>query len=155
MNPRRLTLRIMPIIVTGALLLACGDAPLEPVDGISHAVATPSCGPADEPITAIYLAPTPVELPQPVSPFVQAHLPRAPAELTAGDEFRIGETFQDAIVWFYLSGLDTRLASHGEIGITAVDASDISGYVDLKFDDGTKLRGSFKARLTPRVMLCG
>jgi hypothetical protein len=47
------------------------------------------------------------------------------------------------------------LASHGEIGITAVDASDISGYVDLKFDDGTKLRGSFKARLTPRVMLCG
>lgn len=146
----------IPAVIAALCVIACGnDSPLEPLAALPHAVATPSCGPTDAPITLIYLASTPVELPQPVSPFVQAHVPKAFGELTSGEVFPVGESFEDAMVWFYRSGIETKLATRGEVGITAVNANNISGYVDLRFDDGTILRGSFNAQLQPRTMLCG
>ena len=56
---------------------------------------------------------------------------------------------------FHGSGVATRQAIGGEIGVTAFNANTLSGYVDLEFPEGPAIRGTFIAAWQPRQQLCG
>jgi hypothetical protein len=138
------------------VLLACNDeGPLEPLSEFPFALATPSCGPTDAPIVAIYLATQSFEVSQPVAPYVQVHVPTSSSQLKAGDVFEVNELFTAANAWFHGSGVETREADRGEIGVTAFSASTLSGYVDLEFNGGPRFRGTFVAAWQPRQLFCG
>jgi len=148
--------RLSSVAITLCFLAACGDeTPLEPLSQLPFAYATPSCGPTDAPIVLVYLAAQSFDLAQPVAPFVQVHFPSASTQLKAGDVFQIGEDYMAANAWFHGSGVETRQASRGEIGVTAFGANVLSGYVDLEFVDGPTFRGTFMAAWQPRQLLCG
>ena len=146
---------ILPLLT--ALVIACNeDSPLEPLTSLPHALAIPSCGPVDGPATLIYFASTPVELPEPSVPFIRVFVPRRFNESTPGDVFEIGEDFdEEANAWFYRSGVETQSAARGEVGITALRGNQLTGYVDLVFPDGARMRGSFSATFQNLVMFCG
>lgn len=148
--------RVSRLATALCFLAACdSESPLEPLSELPFAYATPSCGPTDAPIVLVYLAAQTFELPQPVAPYVQVHFPSASSELKAGDVFEIGEQFTEANAWFHGSGVETRQASRGEIGVTAFNATTLSGYVDLEFSGGPTFRGTFIAAWQPRQLLCG
>ena len=148
--------RQLSLTLALCLLAACNDeTPLEPLSALPFALATPSCGPADAPIVLVYLAAQTFELSQPVAPFVQVQFPRASSQLQAGDVFEIEEDYMEANAWFHGSGVETRQAIGGEIGVTAFNANTLSGYVDLEFPDGPTIRGTFIAAWHPRQLLCG
>ena len=143
------------LLLALSFLASCSDeSPFEPLSELPFAYATNSCGPADGPIVAIYLAAQSFELPQPVAPFVQIHLPVASSVLKAGDVFRVEEDFMATNAWFRGSGVES-MANDGEIGITAFRENTLSGYVDLEFEGGQAFRGSFIAAWQPRQLLCG
>lgn len=146
---------ILPLVT--ALVVSCDDdAPLEPLSALPYAAATPSCGPADGPATTIYLASTPVELPQPTVPFIQVFVPRRFTESFESDVFEIGEDFnEEANAWFHRSGVELKSATSGEVGITAFNGNELTGYVDLEFPDGVRMRGSFSASWQNLAILCG
>jgi hypothetical protein len=138
------------------LLVGCGDdsAPTEPVSGLPHAAASNSCGPADGAAVVIYLASMPIESLQPVAPFLQVHIWRSITELGAGSVIPISESISDANAWFRGSGVE-RQATGGEVGVTSRSATSLGGYVDLRFADGPRMRGTFTATWEPRAVLCG
>jgi hypothetical protein len=143
------------VLVT-VLAAACGGEPLEPLDGLPHALATPSCGPADEAIVAIYLAAEPIESLQPAVPFVQVHIPASLSGLRAGQEWHVLDFPTRLTAWLYDdNGTTFRLADRGEVGISEASSSEITGYVDLRFQGGTRIRGRFEADWQPRELLCG
>lgn len=144
---------ILPLVAS--LVMACNDdSPLEPLTVLSHANASPSCGPADGPATLIFLAST-AELP-PVAPFIQVFVPRRFTEGAPGAVFQIGEDFnEEASAWFHRSGVEMQSARRGEVGITSLQANQLTGYVDLLFPDGTRMRGSFTASWQDFQILCG
>lgn len=150
-------MRKIILLVVTSLVVACHEnSPLEPLDALPHATATPSCGPADGPATLIYLASTPVELLQPSVPFIQVFVPRRFTESTPGEVFVVGEDFnEEASAWFHRSGVEMQSARSGEVGITALRGNQLTGYVDLVFPDGVRMRGSFAASWQPREILCG
>ena len=138
------------------LIVACSNdpAPFEPLSELPYAVATPSCGPADGPAVLIYLASMPIDSLQPVAPFVQVNILRSITELGAGSVVQISESLSDANAWFRGSGVE-RQATGGEVGVTSRTTTTLAGYIDLRFNDGPALRGTFSATWTPRQMLCG
>ena len=148
-------MRKLILLLVTSLIVACDEnAPLEPLAALAHASATPSCGPADGPATAIVLAST-AELP-PVAPFIQVFVPRRFTESTPGDVFVVGEDFnEEASAWFHRSGVEMQSARRGEVGITALRGDQLTGYVDLVFPDGTRMRGSFTASWQAREIFCG
>ena len=147
--------KLSPLALALCFIPACGETPLEPLSELPFAYATPSCGPTDAPIVLVYLAAQSFELAQPVAPFVQVHFPRSSSVLQAGDVFEIEEDYMEANAWFHGSGVETRQAIDGEIGVTAFSANTLSGYVDLEFPGGPTIRGSFIAAWQPRQLLCG
>jgi hypothetical protein len=115
-----------------------------------------SCGPADGPATYIYLSSTPVELPQPVAPFIQLFVPKRFSESTAAEVFAIGDDFNvEASAWFHTSGVEPRQATRGEVGITSLASNRLTGFVDLVFPNGVRIRGSFNAPWHDPQTLCG
>ena len=148
--------KVFSLAVALCFLAACDDeTPFEPLSALPFAYATNSCGPTDGPVVAIYLAAQSFELQQPVAPYVQVHIPKASSELKAGDEFQVRELFTEANAWFYGSGVETSMATSGEVGVTAFSANTLSGYIDLEFPGGQAFRGSFMASWQPRQLLCG
>jgi hypothetical protein len=129
---------------------------LEPLGELPHAAAVASCGPADGPATQIYLASTPVELPQPVAPFIQVFVPRRFTESTPDMVFSIGDDYnEEASAWFHTSGVEPRQAVRGEVGITSLASNRLTGFVDLVFPNGVRIRGSFNASWHDMQTFCG
>ena len=148
--------RSLPALLV-CLAAACGDesAPTEPVSGLPHAVATNSCGPTDGPAVLIYLAAQPVESQQPVAPYVQVQIWESFTALAAGSVFQVSDFFMQANASFHGSGVETKSANDGEVGVTSRTSTAIAGYVDLRFPDRVRLRGTFSAAWEPRQILCG
>lgn len=148
--------RVSRLTIALCLLASCdNETPLEPLSELRFAYATPSCGPTDGPTVLIYLAAQSFELPLPVAPYLEVQIPHASTQLRAGDVFHVSELFTEANAWFHGSGVETRTASSGEVGVTEFSANLLSGYVDLEFDGGPKFRGTFMAAWQPRQLLCG
>lgn len=136
-------------------LAGCDGTPVDPPTGLPHSLATPSCGPADEPIIAIYLAATPIESLQPPVPFLQVNFPASFSELRPGIEWRVSEGYSAGAAWLYEIADTPVMATSGEVEVTDSSASAITGFVDLRFSDGSRIRGRFEARWQPREMRCG
>ena len=141
----------------GLPILACGDdPPLSPLSELPHSAAVASCGPADGPATYIYLASTPLELPQPVSPYIQVFVPKRFNESSPREVFSIGDDFnEEASAWFNTSGVEARQAVSGKVQITALRADRLTGFVDLVFPSGIRMRGSFNASWHDLQTFCG
>ena len=146
---------VLPMVMWAAV--ACRDgSPLEPLSALTYVTAIPSCGPADGPATVILLASAAFELPQPSAPYIQVFVPRRFTESSSGEVFEIGENFdEEANAWFYRSGVETQSATRGEVGITSLRENTLTGYVDLVFPDGVRMRGSFIASWQNRETFCG
>jgi hypothetical protein len=144
------------LVVTGPAIACGGDTPLKPLSELPHAAAVASCGPTDGPATMIYLASTPLELPQPSAPYIQVFVPTRYAESTPGKVYVIGEDFnEEASAWFNTSGVEPRQAVRGEVGVTALRANRLTGFVDLVFPNGVRMRGSFDASWHDFQQFCG
>ena len=142
-------------LLLGLAVVSCArKSPAEPVEGLPYAIATLSCGPTDKPVVVIYLTSTPVELQQPVSPFMQVYLPDSFHELRRGRVYPVGNTIDDAMVTFHSSGLPARMAQRGEVGVSSLANDEIRGFVDLVFAGGLKMRGSFIAPFQERQLSC-
>ena len=146
---------VLPVLI--GLLSACeGGSSLEPIDELPHSAAVSSCGPADGPATYIYLSPTPVELPQPVAPYIQVFVPRRFSESSAAEVFVIGDDInEEASAWFNTSGVEARQAVSGEVQVTSLVSNRLTGSVDLVFPNGLRIRGSFNAPWHDPQLLCG
>ncbi len=146
---------VLPMVMWAAV--ACNSrSPLEPLSALPYATAVPSCGPVDGPATLIYLASAPFELTDPSAPYIQVFVPRRFTEDARGDVFQIGDQFnEESNAWFYRSGVETQSATRGEVGITSLRENVLTGYVDLIFPDGVRMRGSFIASWQNRATFCG
>lgn len=149
-------MRVCTLALLAALVSACSDnGVLEPVNGLTHVIATPSCGPADGPQVLIILAAEPFELPQPISAHVKVTVPVSYTSLEAGQVYDVSESFDDANAWRAEDLSTVFQAVDGEVGITSVSANAIAGYIDLEFPHRSRIRGSFNATWQPRQLLCG
>jgi hypothetical protein len=147
--------RFFSILLPLTTLIACESAPVEPPKGLPHALATSSCGPTDEPGVAIYLSAGPVEVLQPLVPFVRVHVPALEFSVRAGQVWRVGTSGSEATGWLYRRADEPIIAYRGEIGFTETASSEVRGYVDLSFTNGTRIRGRFNAVWEPRPIVCG
>ena len=144
------------LALSAMLAAGCSDNPVpsEPLSDLPFAVATNSCGPADGPVVAIYLASTRIESLQPSAPFISIRIPHSFETVGAGSKYQITELFTDASAFFHGSGIE-RTANGGEVGITSKSSTTLTGYVDLRFADGPRMRGTFAATWQPTQFLCG
>ena len=99
------------VVALLGLLAACDESPTEPPEGFPHALATPACGPVDQPLVAIYLAAAPIETSQPAVPFVQITVPGPLAELRAGQTWEITEDYSEGPAWRFYSGTNTPITA--------------------------------------------
>lgn len=134
-----------------AFSLGCGSAS-GPPEGLSHAIAMNTCGPADGAATQIYLAGEPIEGLEPSSfPYVRIAIWRGVTEL-AGGSFRVDT---DAAGWYVTGPTTFETASGGSVTIERVEAGyRIDGVSDLRFPSGRVL-GTFSANWVQLELLCG
>ena len=123
-----------------------------PPEGLSHALAMNSCGPADGAATSIYLAGDPIEGVEPSSfPYVRIAIWYGVTEL-AGGSFHV-DTDASAL---YFTGPDTfEIASGGSVTVERVGAGfRIDGVSDLRFPS-RRVLGTFSASWVQLELLCG
>jgi hypothetical protein len=149
----RLNISVLALL---GLLAACEQNPTEPPEGFPHALATPACGPVDQALVAIYLAAAPIESSQPAVPFVQITVPGPLTELRAGQNWSISEDYSQGTAWRFYGGTNAPItANQGDVAITEVSSTMIRGSVNLRFMDGSRIRGTFDAAWHPLVLFCG
>jgi ABC-type Fe3+-hydroxamate transport system substrate-binding protein len=145
------------LIVTAMLLVAgCNsDDALSPPVGFAHAAATRSCGPADGPAVAIYLAPAAIATLEPATPYIRIDVWKAADalvgtwSLSATSAHGAASRFQDS-----LGSIES--ATGGTVVVSAVGSdSTITGSVDLQFPSSGRVHGAFSARWISRTFLCG
>jgi hypothetical protein len=140
----------LPGVVFG-FSIGCGSVS-GPPNGLSHALAMNTCGPADGAATSIYLAGEPIEGVEPSSfPYVRIAIWHGVTQL-AGGSFRV-DTDAAAL---YVTGPDTfEIASGGSVTVERVGASyRIDGVSDLRFPS-RRVLGTFSANWVQLELLCG
>ena len=115
-----------------ALLLTLSACGVGPEPRLSHAVAMPQCGPADEGFTGIALGAEPINAAQLPYPHVALTLP-AGVNTLAGKSWDIdANTYLPA--WYVTNPNKSEPAVSGHVSITSVDAaSTVVGSVSLRF----------------------
>jgi hypothetical protein len=142
-----------PVALLPCLLafgLGCGNVS-GPPEGLSHSLATNTCGPADGPATAIYLAPEPIQAVSPSYPYVRIAIWQDVTQL-AGETFRL----DGAASALYTPGAGTfEVASGGSVTIKRVGPQTlVEGVVDLQFSF-RRVLGTFSAAWVQLELLCG
>ena len=138
-------------------LVACDDAGLlAPPAGLSHAVATSSCGAADGPAIALYLKGSEITGLPLSEPYLQVSVTGSLDALTAGRSWRIDE-HHDNWAAFRSSTTDYEVAMSGVVAVTSAGADTIEGNLILSFPSGREIRGGFHARRMPTTssFFCG
>jgi len=141
---------IIPALLGASLSLGCGNVS-GPPEGLSHALAMNTCGPADGPATAIYLAPEPIQAVSPSYPYVRIAIWQDVTQL-AGGTYRL----DGAASALYTPGAGTfELASRGTVTIRRVGPENrVEGVVDLQFSF-RRVLGTFSAAWVQLELLCG
>ncbi len=136
---------------TLAFSLGCGSVS-GPPEGLSHALAMNTCGPADGAATSIFLAGEPIEGVQPSSfPYVRIAIWREVTQL-AGGSFRVDT---DAVGWYFTGPNTFEIASGGSVTVERVGAGyRIDGGSDLRFSS-RRVLGTFSANWVQLELLCG
>jgi len=138
-----------------AFTVACRSdgTPLQP-EGLSHAAATRTCGPADGPAVAIYLAPSPVAVIEPAAPYVRVNIWQSVSDIEGGIwDVASGA---DAAAWYGATSTDVEVATDGHVTVSAVGPdTTVRGTVDLTFPSAGRITGSFEAAWISASPLCG
>lgn len=134
-----------------AFSLGCGSVS-GPPEGLSHALAMNTCGPADGAATSIYLAGEPIEGVEPSSfPYVRIAIWRGVTQL-AGGSFRVDT---DVTGWYFTGPNTFEIASGGSVTVERVGAGyRIDGVSDLRFPS-RRVLGTFSANWIQLELLCG
>ena len=146
-----LTKAAVAFAASAAFGLACGSVS-GPPEGLSHALAMNTCGPADGAATSIYLAGEPIEGVEPSSfPYVRIAIWRGVTEL-AGGSFRVDADVSGV----YFTGPTTfEIATGGRVTVERVGAGyRIDGVSDLRFPS-RRVLGTFSANWVQLELLCG
>jgi len=141
-------------VVAGAAACGADDIPAPP-EGLTHALGTRSCGPADGPAVAIYLAAAPVAALEPAAPYVRIDVWEAVDRLTT-QAWVLDAGSTTGIASHYSSAGAFEVATSGRIVVTAVDRdTTLVGTVDLDFPSAGRVRGGFRAVWVSSAPLCG
>ncbi|HSA55515.1 MAG TPA: hypothetical protein VLE53_07410 [Gemmatimonadaceae bacterium] len=146
------------VLLPGLLLVpsSCDDPESpRPLSEYPFALATRSCGPADGPAMAIYLTPTEAT-DLPVVPYFQFYLMRSPAELE-GRTWVWPSADETVAAWeCTVTGGACAESPAGAIalGRFAVDSA-IAVVVDLRRQNGERVRAHATARWLGREVICG
>jgi hypothetical protein len=138
-----------------AVAMACSsDRIVTPPRDFVFAAATRTCGPADGPAIAVYLATNPIGSLEPSTPYVRVFVPR-PLDQLSGHAFPISGINAESAAWYYASATNPELATEGYILVSSVGADNtIEGSVDLQFSSAGHIKGGFRAELKPQVGIC-
>lgn len=139
-----------------ALAVACqSDGAPRPPDGLPHAAAVRSCGPADGPAVAIYLAPTPVTAVDPATPYVRLTVFQPLGQLEGGS-WRIAAGDDAAAGWYFRALDDFEAATGGRVTVTEVRSdTTVRGTMDVTFPTAGRVTGAFEAAWISASPLCG
>lgn len=139
-----------------AFTLACqSDGTLLPPEGFSYAAATRTCGPADGPAIAIYLAPNPVGAMEPATPYVRVNVWQSVGDV-AGGSWDVGSGATDAAAARFTAPTDFEVATQGRVTVSAVGSdTTVRGTVDLTFPSIGRITGAFEAAWISLSPLCG
>lgn len=134
-----------------AFSLGCGGVS-GPPEGLSHALAMNTCGPADGAATSIYLAGEPIEGVEPSSfPYVRIAIWRGVTQL-ASCSYRVDT---DAAGWYFTGPNTFEIALGGSVTVERVGAGyRIEGVSDLQFPS-RRVLGTFSANWVQLELLCG
>lgn len=140
-----------------ALMTAAGcrsDGVTGPTGPLPYAAAARTCGPADGPAVAIYLAASPITDFQPPIPYVSIAI-WLPLDQLAGRSWSVGNASEAHAGW-HSGPSSIVLAERGTIVINSVSAENvIDGSVDLTFPGG-RVTGRFTTKqFFEPLMLCG
>ncbi len=146
------------VLIVAAMLFVSGcnsDDPLSPPVGFAHAAATRSCGPADGPAVAIYLAPEAIATLEPATPYIRIDVWQA-ADALVGTWSLSATSAHGAASRFQVALGPIESATAGTVVVSAVGRdSTITGSVDLQFPSSGRVHGAFSARWIARTFLCG
>jgi hypothetical protein len=149
--------RTFRICVLALLSASCSSGSiLGSVEGLPHAVAAQSCGPADGPAVSIYLTPAAVSTLEPPAPYVRISILQPLGRLTERSWTMNGAAADadGAAVYYTTDG--SELATSGEVRVNTVDSDrTLHGFADLRFPTLGHIRGEFHAAWNPRVTVCG
>jgi len=139
-----------------AFAMACSSDAVSPqFRGFVYSAATATCGPADGPAVAIYLAPNPVGSIEPSTPFVRVYVPVQVDQLTA-HVWPVAGTNAEAGAWFHRDASTYELAETGYMIVTSVNSDNtVTGSIDIRFPDAGHIKTAFSAKWQPNIILCG
>lgn len=146
------------VLIVAAIMSVAGctsEDVLAPPVGFTHAAATRSCGPADGPAVALYLAADAIDTLEPATPYVRIDVWKA-ADALVGTWSLSPTSAHGVAARYQLSLGSIESATGGTVVVTAVGRdSTITGSVDLQFPSSGRVRGGFSARWISRTFLCG
>ena len=147
-------------LIASSLVVVLAACTAERVPGpaadLRHAAATRTCGPADGPAVAIYLAPAAVASLEPPAPYVRIAVWQPPERL-AGRTWALDSRNPDGgAAWFHASASEFEIATGGRLTVTAVRPDGtIEGSADVIFPRAGRVRARFRAAWLPQTVLCG
>lgn len=145
--------RIAASVVVVFTVACQSDGTQLPPEGFSHAAATRTCGPADGPAIAVYLAPNPVAALEPAAPYVRVNVWQSVGD--AAGSWEVGGGDDEAAAWYFTAPNEFEVAT-GRVTVSAVGSdTTVRGTVDLTFPSVGRITGSFEAAWISVSPLCG
>ncbi len=143
-----------------AALLGCAQRPeaaggAAPPDGYDYAFVMPDCAPWDAMALTLYLTTVPVDAEPVPPPFLRVSVYSSPGSVP-GRRFRWSDSSNQVAAGSRCSagGCTTATAGQVSFGRLMRDSS-LQGELELKFPDGARERGGFRAAWRGRPALCG
>jgi hypothetical protein len=151
---RRTRVGLTIILAVGAACAA--DRGFGPGSGFTHAVMTPTCGPADGPAVTIYLASVSVDPRHPPMPHIRISVWDAPAKV-GGRTWRLGGSGDTASAVLVRGANDYEAATSGHVTVGVIDTTSAThGSAMLLFPTlGLVLRDFRAAWSSAAPFLCG
>ena len=149
-------IRWMSVSMVISFSMACGGSGISaPPVGFTYAIATRSCGPADGPAVAIYLAPDPVTSLEPATPYVRMYVAESVNAL-AGRTWILAGSKSAGGAWLHSAASNYEIATGGYMIVSSVSSDNtIEGKVNITFPNAGRIRGGFRAVWVPNTVLCG
>jgi hypothetical protein len=123
------------------------------IDDLTQAAVMRTCGPADGPAVAIFLASSPVESFDPTPPYVRIYIAES-LETLAGRSWPVGGSGAQAGAWYHRTATDQELALAGLVSVVAVGADNsVEGWADITFSNG-RIQNAFRAQFVATTQLC-
>jgi hypothetical protein len=140
--------------LTATLLLGCSsDGVVGPSGRFDHAAATFTCGPADGPAIAIYLASDPITPVVLSGVHVRLFVPGTIDEIR-GVRFPISSQ-SEVGAWFHHNASDSEVATSGYLMVgNGSEGVGVDGLVDLQFPTAGHVHGTFHAEWMPAHIVC-